>query len=388
MTKAIRYTVPATLKPRRVAMLIYPGVTPLDVVGPLEVFSFANVLRKQHDLRCHHGGPDDGAVMTKAGIAFLPTCAMTELALPVDTLMVAGGGTAHLDHPGDDRLASHRGDAGPPLRFDLHRRVPARRRRTDRRPSGDDALGVLRGPRAAASDRPGRSRSDLRPRRRFFSSAGISAGIDLALSLVEEDHGRDLALTVARYLVLYLKRSGGQAQFSARLQAQFSDVPAIERVQLWCRENLAGDLRAGALCQIAGMSERDFMRKFRRETGQTVGDYVAAVRLEAACGLLTETAQPLKEIARKCGFASVAALRRTFLSRIGVAPRQYREHFQLSERGDRFTPRQRRRRRPVDAPPHPPAEPHGASTRAAEIRAPDRSRSAIGQIGGRWRRRF
>lgn len=172
---------------------------------------------------------------------------------------------------------------------------------------------------------------------RFFSSAGITAGIDLALSLVEEDHGRDFALNIARYLVLYLKRAGGQAQFSVRLQAQFSDVPAIERVQHWCEEKLDSDLPAGVLCQVAGMSERSFIRKFRQETGQTVGEYVATVRLEAACRLLTETGLLLKEVARKCGFGSVAALRRAFVSRIGVPPRQYRKNFQVSEGADRFT---------------------------------------------------
>ena len=137
--------------------------------------------------------------------------------------------------------------------------------------------------------------------------------------------------------MLYLKRAGGQAQFSVRLQAQFSDVPAIERVQHWCEENLDRDLPAGVLCQIAGMSERSFTRKFRQETGQTVGEYVATVRLDAACRLLTETGLSLKEVARKCGFRSVAALRRAFMLRIGVPPRQYREHFHVSDGADAAT---------------------------------------------------
>ena len=108
-------------------------------------------------------------------------------------------------------------------------------------------------------------------------------------------------------------------------------MPAIERVQHWCEENLDRDLPPASLCQIAGMSERSFIRKFRQETGQTVGEYVATMRLEAACRLLTETGLSLKEVARKCGFGSVAALRRAFVSRIGVPPRQYREHFQMTK---------------------------------------------------------
>ena len=187
---------------------------------------------------------------------------------------------------------------------------------------------------------------------RFFSSAGITAGIDLALALVEEDHGRDFALNIARYLVLYLKRAGGQAQFSVRLRAQFSDVPAIERVQHWCAENLDGDLRTGVLCQIAGMSERGFIRKFRQETGHTVGEYVAAARLGAARHLLTDTRLSLKEVARKCGFGSVAALRRAFVPRIGVSPRQYREHFQTSEGADRYPRNRDAADATADCPPH------------------------------------
>jgi transcriptional regulator GlxA family with amidase domain len=98
-------------------------------------------------------------------------------------------------------------------------------------------------------------------------------------------------------------------------------VPAVRRVQLWCQENLEADLRIVTLCQIAGMSERRFMRKFRQDSGQTVGQYVATMRLEAACRLLTGTGLSLKEAARKCGFGSVAALRLAFARDIGVPPR-------------------------------------------------------------------
>jgi len=357
MTKAIRYTVPTTPKPRRVAMLIYPGVTPLDVAGPLEVFSFANILRKQKIYDVVTVGPTAGPVTTKAGIAFLPSCAMTELALPVDTLMVAGGGKPRTWITQE--------------MIDWLRTAATQARRFGSICTGAfllGAAGLLDGRRvtthwASCADlarfHPTAS-VEVNPifirEGRFFSSAGITAGIDLALSLVEEDHGRDFALNIARYLVLYLKRAGGQAQFSVRLQAQFSDVPAIERVQHWCEENLDRDLPAGVLCQIAGMSERSFIRKFRQETGQTVGEYVATVRLEAACRLLTETGLLLKEVARKCGFGSVAALRRTFVSRIGVPPRQYREHFQVSEGADRFTRDRGAADATPDVPPHPLAD--------------------------------
>jgi len=357
MTKAIRYSASASPMPRRVAMLIYPGVTPLDVAGPLEVFSFANILRKKQIYDVVTVGPTAGSVTTRAGIAFLPSCAMTELALPVDTLMVAGGGKP-------------RSWITPEMIAWL-RTAAMQARRFGSICTGAfllGAAGLLDGRRVTTHWASCADLARFHPTAsvevdpifiregRFFSSAGITAGIDLALSLVEEDHGRDFALNIARYLVLYLKRAGGQAQFSVRLQAQFSDVPAIERAQHWCEENLDRDLSAGVLCQIVGMSERSFVRRFRQETGQTVGEYVATMRLGAACRLLTETGLSLKEVARKCGFGSVAALRRAVLSRIGGPPLQYRRHFQVSEGADRFT----RDRGAADAlpeiPQHPPAD--------------------------------
>jgi len=316
----------------RVAMLIYPGVTPLDVAGPLEVFSFANILRKRKIYDVVTVGPTAGPITTKAGIAFLPCCAMIELALPVDTLMVAGGGKPRTWITQE--------------MIDWLRTAATQTRRFGSICTGAfllGAAGLLDGRRVTTHWASCADLAQFHPTAsvevdpifiregRFFSSAGITAGIDLALSLVEEDHGRDFALNIARYLVLYLKRTGGQAQFSVRLQAQFSDVPAIERVQHWCEEKLDHDLTAGVLCQIAGMSERSFIRKFRKETGQTVGEYVATARLEAACRLLTETRLSLKEVSRKCGFGSVAALRRAFVARIGVQPRQYRDKFSGAE---------------------------------------------------------
>jgi AraC-like DNA-binding protein len=155
-------------------------------------------------------------------------------------------------------------------------------------------------------------------------SCCISAGIDLALALLEENHGRNLALEVARYLVLFLKRSSGQAQFSTQLRAQFSVIPAIQRVQLWCQENLSADLRVGAPAQRAAMSERSFIRAFRDDTGQAPAEFVASVRLQAACRLLEDTALAPKAVARRCGLGSPAALRRVFMRHLGVSPTQYR----------------------------------------------------------------
>jgi transcriptional regulator GlxA family with amidase domain len=121
--------------------------------------------------------------------------------------------------------------------------------------------------------------------------------------------------------VLFLKRSGGQSQFSTQLQAQFSSVPAIQRVQLWCLENLAGDLHVDALAGRAGMSERSFVRKFLEDTGQPPGEFVMSARLQAACRLLEETRMTPKAVAQRCGLGSPATMRRAFMQRIGVSPR-------------------------------------------------------------------
>jgi transcriptional regulator GlxA family with amidase domain len=325
--------------PRRVAILIYSGVTPLDVAGPLEVFNFANIIKRQILYHIVTVAPNDGPVVTRSGITFLPTHAMADLEQPIDTLMVAGGGNPRTWLTQD--------------MVDWLRVTAPNARRFGSICTGAfllGAAGLLDGRRVTTHWALCADLARLHPAATvevdpihirdgaLFSSAGITAGIDLALSLVEEDHGRDLALTIARYLVLYLKRSGGQAQFSSYLRTQLSSVPAIEKAQTWCRNNLHANLSAGTLCRIAGMSERTFVRRFRQETGLTVGEFVAEARLETACRLLTETTLSLKEVAARCGFETTATMRRTFLPRLGVTPRRYREAFSLSDGGQAAPP--------------------------------------------------
>ena len=312
----------------RVAMLIYPGVAPLDVAGPLQVFGVANFLRKQKLYDVITVAPTTEPVPTPLGFAFMPSCAMTELPLPVDTLLVSGGGGP---------------DSGTqPAILDWLQEAAPKARRFGSICTGAFSLGaagLLAGKRVTTHWAFGAELARRHPTTEveidsificdgnLYSSAGISAGIDLALALVEEDHGRDFALSIARYLVLFLKRSGGQAQFSAQLRAQFSTVPAIQRTQEHCQANLNSDLRVSNLCKIAGMSERSFVRKFQEETGQTPGHYVMAARVETARLLLVETKLPMKVVARRSGFSSVAAMRRAFMLRLGVAPWQYRDNF-------------------------------------------------------------
>jgi transcriptional regulator GlxA family with amidase domain len=161
----------------------------------------------------------------------------------------------------------------------------------------------------------------------LYTSAGVTAGIDLALKLIEDDHGRDLALTVARRLVVFLKRPGGQSQFSAHLAAQMADEGRIRSLQHWILDHLSLDLALDSLASRVGMSVRNFTRVFQGETGTTPADFVEMARVDAARRLLEESDTPLQRVASRCGFASPDTMRRSFMRRIGTGPSNYRERF-------------------------------------------------------------
>ena len=160
-----------------------------------------------------------------------------------------------------------------------------------------------------------------------WTSAGVTAGIDLALALMERDVGRATALAVARRLVVFLKRPGGQAQFSAALALQASG--SFEELHAWMREHPSADLRVPALAARAGLSERTFARRYAAETGLTPARAVERVRVEAARAALGGPAS-LKVVARGCGFGSEETMRRGFLRVIGVGPSEYRRRFAAS----------------------------------------------------------
>lgn len=163
----------------------------------------------------------------------------------------------------------------------------------------------------------------------LFTSAGVSACIDLALALIEEDHGRDLAVSVARHMVMYLKRPGGQSQYSVPLAAQARTRSPIARIQAWILDHPEEDLSISALAGRAAMSPRNFSRVFRSETGLSPAAYVARVRMDKARRLLEETSLPLEEVAKRSGLGSAASARRIFLRQLGISLRQYRDRFKL-----------------------------------------------------------
>jgi transcriptional regulator GlxA family with amidase domain len=160
----------------------------------------------------------------------------------------------------------------------------------------------------------------------MWTSAGVTAGIDLALALVEADLGRGVALEVARHLVVFLKRPGGQAQFSNTLALQ-QDDSRFGELHSWIAEHLTLELSIATLAERAGMSERSFVRHYRNETGQTPARAIEALRVEAARRLLVESPVAIKKVASQCGFGSEETLRRAFMRLVEITPQDYRERF-------------------------------------------------------------
>jgi transcriptional regulator GlxA family with amidase domain len=159
------------------------------------------------------------------------------------------------------------------------------------------------------------------------TSAGVTSGIDLALAIVEEDLGRDVALTIARHLVMFLRRPGNQTQFSAQLTVQAAERRPVRDVQQWITEHPAAILSVEALAERANLSPRQFARVFTAETGMTPGRYVDRVRLEAARRKLEDTEAGITRIAKDCGYGTPESMRRAFVKALGVSPAEYRRRF-------------------------------------------------------------
>jgi transcriptional regulator GlxA family with amidase domain len=160
-----------------------------------------------------------------------------------------------------------------------------------------------------------------------WTSAGVTAGIDLALALVADDHGRHAAASVARQLVVYLRRSGGQTQFSTLLAAQDAVTEPMHDLLAWLPDHLDDDLTVSALAQRAHLSARQFSRAFQADTGTTPAGHIEAIRTEAACRLLETTPFAIEEIARRCGFGNPETMNRTFRRRLNTTPGSHRQHF-------------------------------------------------------------
>lgn len=272
---------------------------------------------------------------TASGTIYLPDAGLSEAAQPCDTLIVAGpyGVPARPSETVKRWLRDQAGQA----------------RRYGSTCTGAFLLadaGLLAGRRVTThweyADRLAAGHPDIRVDAdrifvrdgRVFSSAGVTAAIDLAFSLIEEDHGRALALWVARRLVVFLKRPGGQSQFSAALTAQSGATSPIDRIRLHILESPRADLGLATLAQTAGVSPRHLSRLFRIELGVSPAAYVELTRIDIARGLLEDSTAPIKAIAYAAGFGSTTTLRRAFLRRIGVAPLEYRLRFRTTRSDD------------------------------------------------------
>jgi transcriptional regulator GlxA family with amidase domain len=321
---------------RRVVMLAFPDVQILDVVGPLEVFARATRWLAE---RPGAAGPPAyaieivgerrGALRSSSGIRLEVDRPIRDVGGSPDTLIVAGGiGT---------RAALGR----DPVIAWLRRMAP-RVRRLASVCTGAFLLaeaGLLDGLRVTTHWRACRLLAERHPKLtvdpepifirqgRITTSAGVTAGMDLALAFVEEDLGHEVALAVARELVLFLRRPGGQSQFSAQLAAQAAEREPIRDLLAWIADHPGEDLSVESLAAEAGMSPRNFARVFAREVGTTPARYVERARVEAARRRLEESRRSLEEIAAACGFASADVFRRAFARTLHVTPAAYRTRF-------------------------------------------------------------
>jgi len=326
--------------PRRVVIVAFDRVQVLDITGPSEVFSLADRARAAAgvsaagstysiELLAAVGGAGaaGATVRTSSGLKLEPHGPLD--GREIDTLIVPGGqGTR--DATKDEHLIS------------WIRAAARRSRRVTSVCTGAFLLaraGLLDGRRATTHWAACNALQRLHPsvevdpdpifvrEGNVYTSAGVTAGIDLALALVEEDLDRDAALTIARHLVLFLRRPGNQSQFSATLSAQAPAREPLREVQRHVIEHPAGDLSVEALADRACMSPRNFARAFHAESGVTPARYVEQVRLEAARRRLEDTAEPIGAVALACGFGTAETMRRAFLRALDVGPAEYRRRF-------------------------------------------------------------
>ena len=334
MPKSRRFppnAVAAAPAPRIVEVLAFPSVQLLDVTGPLQAFATAN------DQITQAGGaaPYDLRVVAKGGQGVTASAGLAITAAPlprpssaVDTLLIAGG-------PGVEAAAAD------PLLVDWVRQRAARARRVASVCTGAFLLaasGVLDGRRSATHWSVCKEFAQRYPAVRVepdpifvrdgsvWTSAGVTAGIDLALALIEQDLGRTVALAVARYLVVFLKRPGGQAQFSTALSLQSAE-DEFGVLHGWINKHLADDISLPVLADQAGMSERSFSRHYAEATGLTPARAVERLRVEAARRMLSESRLPVKRISQRCGFGSEETMRRSFLRILSATPQDYRSRF-------------------------------------------------------------
>lgn len=316
-----------------VDIIVYPGFKALEAIGPLKVFDYTNNCLRKLGLA---GGYDVSIASTRMGdvvsdtlMSLRATKAISSSRLP-DLALIVGSPEI------EQALAD-----GPEI-LDWIESAAPRIKRLAALCTGSfflAAAGVLDGRRATThwsfAERLRSAYPDVTVdadaifirEGNIWTSAGVTAAMDLALALVEEDFGREVALEVARDLVIYLKRPGGQSQFSVHLSSQMNTHPTIRELQNWILSHLEDELTIPKLAARMAMSERNFARVFHREAAESPADFIEKARFEAARRLLESDRLPLKSIVGKTGFGTEEKMRRVFKKKIGVTPKAYRERF-------------------------------------------------------------
>ena len=321
---------------KRIAFVAAPGTEILDLVGPLQVFArAAEIFGKQNP-----GLPPIYSVevisassrrplVTNCGLRITANKTFREVSGKIDTLLVAGGSAIENDEIGIEVVRWLRKSATRIRRVGsvctgamlLARAGLLDGRRATTHWNWCEVL-IRRAPRADVDPDPIFVRDE-----NVYTSAGVTAGMDLALALVEEDHGSRLALQVARNLVLYLRRPGGQSQFSAALSLQITDRKPLRELEAWVLDNLNKPLTVPILAERVAMSPRNFARVFTEEMKTTPAKFVERLRVEAARRRLEESQNSMETIAGECGFGNVNSMRNVFQRALKIAPGQYRRHF-------------------------------------------------------------
>ena len=320
--------------PRRVVMLTFEGASSLDTIGPVDVLAGTQVAMQSADpvYRVEMVSLQGGLVTTGPAGLKIETVAVSDMAAgPIDIFLIAGGENA-------DSVAKD------PVLCDVIRTLASRSSRVASICTGAFLLasaGLLENRKATthwnwseklASDYPN---IDVDADKIFvqdgdvYSSAGITAGMDLALALIERDFGAQVALSVAQLWVMFLKRPGGQSQFSAFLPPSDAATDPIFKVLVWAQNHLDEDLSVEAMADHCSMSPRNFARRFAEKVGKTPSKYVEKLRVQAAKGYLESTDMPLDLVASATGFQSADRMRRSFNRALNVNPVDYRDRFRI-----------------------------------------------------------
>lgn len=335
MVKNIRDFVPAE-RPHRILIVGLPPAQMLDITGPLDVFTIANELSvamgRPSPYAITLAGPEAGPLMTTSGVALHAAHSVFDASLRADTLLVSGGAGARAS-ANDARLVE-----ALAVLCDQAERVGSIC--TGAFPlAGTGALdGLTATTHWAHFDEFAAKFPAVRIDRdalfvsagKFHTSAGITSGIDFSLWLIECDLGRELARAVARELVVFMKRPGGQSQFSTRLMhdAKGDNQDRFEELTNWMAEHLAGDLSVDVLAGRVAMSPRNFVRRFTSVMQVTPGKYVQMLRIDEARRLLTDGDLPITTISARCGFQSPEVMRLCFQRHLKISPMEFRARFQ------------------------------------------------------------